>query len=64
MPGNLDIVRERVGRLGRSADDFGGDYVALSGGDIGELAGEIEAGEGRRDPRVGGHDGPWPGFDR
>jgi probable F420-dependent oxidoreductase len=34
---------ERVGDLGRSAEDFGGDYVALSGADVGELTGEINA---------------------
>jgi probable F420-dependent oxidoreductase len=36
-------LRERVTRAGRSVDDFGGDYVALSGGDVGELTREIEA---------------------
>jgi alkanesulfonate monooxygenase SsuD/methylene tetrahydromethanopterin reductase-like flavin-dependent oxidoreductase (luciferase family) len=36
-------MRERVGDLGRSAEDFGGDYVALSGADVGELTGEINA---------------------
>ena len=36
-------LRERVTRAGRSADEFGGDYVALSGGDVGELTREIEA---------------------
>jgi probable F420-dependent oxidoreductase len=35
-------LRERVGDLGRSADDFGGDYVALSGANLSELIGEIE----------------------
>ena len=36
-------LRERVARLGRSVDEFGGDYVALSGADVGELTREIEA---------------------
>jgi probable F420-dependent oxidoreductase len=36
-------LRERVARVGRSVDEFGGDYVALSGGDVGELTREIEA---------------------
>ncbi len=36
-------MRERVGALGRSAADFGGDYVALSGADVGELTREIGA---------------------
>ena len=36
-------LRERVARAGRSDDEFGGDYVALSGGDLGELTREIEA---------------------
>jgi probable F420-dependent oxidoreductase len=36
-------LRERVARVGRSADNFGGDYVALSGADVGELTREIEA---------------------
>jgi probable F420-dependent oxidoreductase len=36
-------MRKRVGDLGRSAEDFGGDYVALSGADVGELTGEINA---------------------
>jgi probable F420-dependent oxidoreductase len=35
-------IRDRVGRLDRSADDFGGNYVALSGGDVDELIGEID----------------------
>ena len=36
-------LRQRVASLGRSVDDFGGEYVALSGGDVGELVREIEA---------------------
>jgi alkanesulfonate monooxygenase SsuD/methylene tetrahydromethanopterin reductase-like flavin-dependent oxidoreductase (luciferase family) len=35
-------LRERVARAGRSVDGFGGDYVALSGDDVGELTREIE----------------------
>ena len=37
------MLRERVVRAGRSADQFGGEYVALSGGDVGMLIREIEA---------------------
>ena len=36
-------LRERVGDLGRSDEDFGADYVALSGADVGELTREIDA---------------------
>jgi probable F420-dependent oxidoreductase len=36
-------LRERVARAGRSVDEFGGDYVALSGGDMDELIREVEA---------------------
>jgi hypothetical protein len=36
-------LRERVANLGRSVDSFGGDYVSLNGGDVGELTREIEA---------------------
>jgi probable F420-dependent oxidoreductase len=36
-------LRGRVARAGRSVDEFGGDYVARSGGDVGELTREIEA---------------------
>jgi probable F420-dependent oxidoreductase len=36
-------LRERVARVGRSVDEFGGDYVALSGADMGELTREVEA---------------------
>jgi probable F420-dependent oxidoreductase len=35
-------MREQVSTLGRSAEDFGGEYVALSGGDLSELAREVE----------------------
>ena len=51
-------LRQRVAGLGRSVENFGGDYVALSGSDVGEL------GEGNRGlawrrwhPCLGGHDG-------
>ncbi len=36
------MLREGVARAGRSVDEFGGDYVALSGGDMGELTREVE----------------------
>jgi probable F420-dependent oxidoreductase len=36
-------VRQKVGDLGRPVQDFGGDYVALSGADVGELTEEIDA---------------------
>ena len=36
-------LRDRVANAGRSADDFGGDYLALSGADIAELTDEIAA---------------------
>jgi probable F420-dependent oxidoreductase len=36
-------MRDHVGDLGRSATDFGGEYVALSGGDVAELTSEVEA---------------------
>ena len=36
-------LRERVGDLGRSVQGFGGEYVALSGADVGELTREIDA---------------------
>jgi probable F420-dependent oxidoreductase len=36
-------MRDHVSGLGRSAADFGGEYVALSGADLSELAKEIEA---------------------
>jgi probable F420-dependent oxidoreductase len=35
-------MRDRASALGRSVSDFGGDYVALSGAEVGELTGEIE----------------------
>jgi alkanesulfonate monooxygenase SsuD/methylene tetrahydromethanopterin reductase-like flavin-dependent oxidoreductase (luciferase family) len=34
-------MRDRVTDLGRSADDFGGDYVALSGANLDNLAAEV-----------------------
>src|SRR5580692_9913534 len=36
-------MRERAGDLGRSGENFGGNYVALSGADVGKLTGEIDA---------------------
>jgi probable F420-dependent oxidoreductase len=36
-------LRDRVRALGRSADEFGGDYVVLPGGGIGNLTAEIDA---------------------
>jgi probable F420-dependent oxidoreductase len=35
-------MREQVGRLGRPVAEFGGDYVALSGADVGELTNDID----------------------
>jgi probable F420-dependent oxidoreductase len=35
-------MRERVGGTDRSAADFGGDYVALSGADVGALTAEVD----------------------
>jgi probable F420-dependent oxidoreductase len=36
-------LRERVGGLGRSVEDFGCDYVALPPGDLGDLTAEVDA---------------------
>jgi probable F420-dependent oxidoreductase len=36
-------LRDQVRGLGRSVDEFGGDYVALPRGGVGDLAAEIEA---------------------
>ena len=36
-------MRDQVGDLGRSVADFGGEYVTLTGSDLGELTREIEA---------------------
>jgi probable F420-dependent oxidoreductase len=36
-------LRDRVSDLGRSAEDFGGDYVALPRGGVGALTAEIDA---------------------
>jgi probable F420-dependent oxidoreductase len=36
-------LRDRVGALGRSVDDFGGDYMALSQSGVGELTAKIDA---------------------
>ena len=38
-----DRLRDRVAGLGRSVDDFGGDYVALPRGGIGNLTAEVDA---------------------
>ena len=39
----FNSLRDRVANAGRSADDFGGDYVALNGADIAALTEEIGA---------------------
>ena len=36
-------MRDRVSALGRPAEDFGGDYVALPGGGLGGLTAEVDA---------------------
>jgi probable F420-dependent oxidoreductase len=36
-------LRERVGGLGRSVEDFGGDYVALPRGGVGDLTRQVDA---------------------
>jgi probable F420-dependent oxidoreductase len=36
-------LRDRVRSLGRSAEDFGGDYVAVPGGGLGRLAADVDA---------------------
>jgi len=36
-------LRERVGGLGRSAEDFGADWVVLNRGDVGELKADIDS---------------------
>jgi probable F420-dependent oxidoreductase len=36
-------MRDRVSALGRRAEDFGGDYVALPGGGLGGLTAEVDA---------------------
>jgi probable F420-dependent oxidoreductase len=41
--GDWTRLRQRVASAGRSIESFGGDYVALSGGDVGVLTREIEA---------------------
>jgi probable F420-dependent oxidoreductase len=38
-----DQLRDRVAGLNRSVDDFGGDYVALPRGGIGDLKAEVDA---------------------
>ena len=40
---NWKRLRDRVGALGRSVEDFGGDYVALPQGGVAELTPEIDA---------------------
>jgi probable F420-dependent oxidoreductase len=40
---NWTRLRESVASHGRSVDAFGGDYLPLSGGELGELAREVEA---------------------
>ena len=39
--GVWNALRDQVANAGRSADDFGGEYVALSGSNIDELTAEI-----------------------
>ncbi len=41
--GHWSALRGRVAGAGRSVDEFGGDYVVLSGDDLGEVIREIEA---------------------
>jgi probable F420-dependent oxidoreductase len=41
-----NALRDRVANAGRLADEFGGDYVALSGANIAELKAEIDAWRG------------------
>ncbi len=41
--GAWNRLRDRITDLGRSADDFGGDYVALSGSNLDNLTAEINA---------------------
>jgi hypothetical protein len=36
-------LRDRVGGLGRSVEEFGADYVALPRGGVGDLTAEIDA---------------------
>jgi probable F420-dependent oxidoreductase len=36
-------LRDRVGGLGRSVEDFGADYVVLSPGGVGDLTAEVDA---------------------
>lgn len=36
-------LRDRLGDLGRSVEDFGAEYVALPGGDLGELPAQLDA---------------------
>jgi probable F420-dependent oxidoreductase len=41
--GSWRRLRDRVGGLGRSVDDFGAEYVSLNPGGVGDLAAEIDA---------------------
>jgi probable F420-dependent oxidoreductase len=43
---NWKRLRELVSRVGRPVEDFGGDYVALSGANVGELTSELDAWRG------------------
>ena len=38
-----NALRDRVANAGRSTDEFGGDYVALTGANIGDLTAEVDA---------------------
>jgi probable F420-dependent oxidoreductase len=38
-----NALRDRVANAGRSVDGFGGEYVALSGSNLGELTAEVDA---------------------
>ena len=57
-------MRDRVREIGRSVEDFGGDYVALPRSRRRTSRRRSTPGGGRRHTRLGGHDGPWLGFGR
>ena len=58
-------MREQRGDIGMPVEDFGGEYVALSGANMGELIeGDRGLARSRRYPYVGGHDGPRFGLRR